>query len=367
MTTSYIDDALLTAIADAIIAKGGSSVQMTPAEMATAIANIPSGGGSDYLAEHLNKTLVTYRSTAVTKLRPYAFYCPSTGFDQLQSIDLPNAETNSNSDSTNAFAYCSSLQSVNLPKFTQVGDNMFRSCTALQNVTLGTLLGIGTNTFYGCSALSAITANFGSMTAIGQSAFYGSGITSMNCPECTSLGAQAFYNCGNLTSVLFPKVTSLARQTFYDCKKLATVDFTKVTSILSRALYACKLLTTLALPACTTFGESNSQNSPIDACSGLTELHLGENTVTIYTGTASGKAVFNGCSALERVIIDATAPPTLTAAPIYGTGSTVPVAGRVPPNFDAFYVPDASVSAYQTASNWATYASYIKPMSLLPS
>lgn len=45
MSKAIITEGLLDDIADAIIAKGGASAAMTPAEMASAIANIPSSGG----------------------------------------------------------------------------------------------------------------------------------------------------------------------------------------------------------------------------------------------------------------------------------------------------------------------------------
>ena len=47
MTKALITESTLTAIADAIRAKGGTSAALTPAQMATAIAAIPSGGGGD--------------------------------------------------------------------------------------------------------------------------------------------------------------------------------------------------------------------------------------------------------------------------------------------------------------------------------
>lgn len=47
MSKALITESTLTAIADAIRAKGGASGAMTPAQMASAITAIPSGGGGD--------------------------------------------------------------------------------------------------------------------------------------------------------------------------------------------------------------------------------------------------------------------------------------------------------------------------------
>lgn len=50
MSNVYLDDSLLTGIGNAIRAKAGTSGLLTPAQMATAIANIPTGGGGNVRA-----------------------------------------------------------------------------------------------------------------------------------------------------------------------------------------------------------------------------------------------------------------------------------------------------------------------------
>lgn len=59
VTESYLED-----IADSIRAKNGSSDTYTPAEMAIAIADIPSGGGSDEV--YVFCELVPYTNTNVS-------------------------------------------------------------------------------------------------------------------------------------------------------------------------------------------------------------------------------------------------------------------------------------------------------------
>ena len=46
MSNVYLDDSILTGIGNAIRAKSGGSSLITPANMATEISNLPSGGGS---------------------------------------------------------------------------------------------------------------------------------------------------------------------------------------------------------------------------------------------------------------------------------------------------------------------------------
>ena len=65
---------------------------------------------------------------------------------------------------------------------------------------------------------------------------------------------------------------------------------------------------------------------------------------------------FRGATSLREVIIEATTPPTLGANTFqYIDTSQLTI-----------YVPDASVSAYQAASGWSTYASIIKGISERP-
>ena len=70
------------------------------------------------------------------------------------------------------------------------------------------------------------------------------------------------------------------------------------------------------------------------------------------TITSIGDNAFWGCSRLETVIVRNTTPPTLGANVFYGTNSRLKI-----------YVPDSSVSAYQSA--WTEYASKIEPISNL--
>ena len=65
---------------------------------------------------------------------------------------------------------------------------------------------------------------------------------------------------------------------------------------------------------------------------------------------------FRGATNLREVIINATTPPTL------GTN----VFQYIDTSQLTIYVPDASVSAYQAASGWSTYASIIKGISERP-
>ena len=65
----------------------------------------------------------------------------------------------------------------------------------------------------------------GSVTSIGDSAFYNSGLTSVNLPDSvTSIGDFAFENCVNLVSITIPKsVTSIGNFALNLCSNLTTI------------------------------------------------------------------------------------------------------------------------------------------------
>lgn len=82
---------------------------------------------------------------------------------------------------------------------------------------------------------------------------------------------------------------------------------------------------------------------------GITTLNLPSTIIRI------GNYAFYGCLSLMEIISEADTPPTMDRSAIQGCTSLA-----------AIYVPDASVSAYQGASGWSTYASIIKPISQRP-
>ena len=55
--------------------------------------------------------------------------------------------------------------------------------------------------------------------------FYGSDLTTVNLPECTSIGTSTFYRCTNLTTVNLPECTSIGDTAFNSCTNLTTVIF----------------------------------------------------------------------------------------------------------------------------------------------
>ena len=141
-------------------------------------------------------------------------------------------------------------------------------------------------------------------TSTGTYAFYGDTLlTTVDFPAATQVGTSAFQNCTSLTTVDFPVATSISTSAFRNCTSLTTVDFPVATSISTYAFYGC---------------------------SALTSLTLSKNQVATLSST----------NALQGTPIAS------------GTGYV--------------YVPDDLVDQYKAATNWATYANQIMPISQKP-
>ena len=86
MATVLTNDANYTAIADAIRAKGGEGT-FTPAQMATAIANLPGGGAS-------NKVLTSAIITGTSEKIDISNYVNDDNFILFFGIDYSSFDTN---------------------------------------------------------------------------------------------------------------------------------------------------------------------------------------------------------------------------------------------------------------------------------
>lgn len=83
---------------------------------------------------------------------------------------------------------------------------------------------IGKNTFVRCKSLANF--DFTGITAIGESAFEASGLTTVTMPtQITTIGKYAFKECRTLQSVVIQEgVAAIEREAFYNCTSLETVE-----------------------------------------------------------------------------------------------------------------------------------------------
>ena len=260
---------------------------------------------------------------SLTSIGPYAFQgCSSL----IRVVNFENTQLTSIYD--RAFEVCSSLAEITLPAgVTSIGPYAFRNCTSLAEITLpASLTSIGDYAFRNCTSLAGITLP-ASLTSIGDGAFNG----------CKSLTSVVNFENTQLTRVIYGA--------FSGCTLLAGITLPDtLTSIYDRAFEVCSSLTEITLPA----GVTSIGNYAFNGCTSLAGITLPASLTSI------GGGAFNGCKSLQYIRIEATTPPTLSNT------------DAIPPTIRAIYVPDASVEAYQAATNWSSFASKIKGISEMP-
>ena len=213
-----------------------------------------------------------------------------------------------------------------------------------------------------CPALTAIFAPSNATTVI--SAYYcdslsyvilsstmkyapyidGSNISSIYLPSTiTTIGSNAFQNCRSLKSINIPtNVRTISSYAFKSCYSLASVVIKskKLTQIQSYAFYECYSLASINIPSSVTTIDSYA----FALCYSLASINIPSSVTTI------GERVFYQCLFLKTITCKATTPPTL--------GSDA-----IPSNIETIYVPDSSISAYKSATNWSSFSSKIKGIS----
>jgi len=136
------------------------------------------------------------------------------------------------------------------------------------------------------------------ITSIGNNAFDGCNIASINIPDTvTSIGQQAFSNCKKLTDINIPDfVTSIGESAFYNCESLTSITIPNfVTSIGQQAFSNCTSLASINLPRGLNF--TRIENNTFSYCTSLTSITIPNNVTSI------GDYAFIGCENLASITI----------------------------------------------------------------
>ena len=275
-------------------------------------------------------TTVTYdgQEYTVTSIGNEAFaYCYS-----LTSVQIPNSVTSIDSW---AFESCSNLNNVSIPNsVTSIGVCAFWCCSGLTYVAIpNSVTNIESQAFYGCSGLSymyipnsvtyigggAFTecSNLSSLVVAGDNPVYDSrencnaiietssntlvaGTASSVIPYgVTHIGDYAFQNNYSLTSIEIPEsVTSIGNCAFQSCGLTSIAIPESVTSIGYGTFEYCSNLTSVVIPNSVTSIESRTF-----AGAGLTSVEFPNSVTSI------GQESFSGCQNLTSVEI----PNSLTS------------------------------------------------------
>ena len=171
MAKYFVEDTSLTAVADAIRAKGGTTGELEfPSGFVSAVEGIEAGGsGGGYTIADIIENRITKVDYDGTSIAAYKFY-DDTG---ITEVSLPNA--------------------------TNVGERTFYGCTALKKVSIPKI------------------------TKINQYLFAYTAIENFYAPNAESLGMYTFRNCTNLIMADFPKLKSISNAAFNGCSNFKTL------------------------------------------------------------------------------------------------------------------------------------------------
>ena len=216
----------------------------------------------------------------------------------LEYVTIPN---NTVFTGNNIFGYCYSIVSVTLPKFTTtytVGGNAFSNCVSLKSVSIPiSIYSFGNSVFYYCYSLELLTIP----------------------SSITTFGTSICSNCLALESIIIPSaVSTINNSNFTYCSSMreATI-LSGATTINSSAFSNCHSLVSLTIPS----------------------------TVTSIAASA-----FTSCYGMAEYHFKSTTPPTLANTNAFNNIQSDCV----------IYVPQNSLTTYQTANNWSTYSSYMQ-------
>lgn len=250
-----------------------------------------------------------------------------TSFDELQYFTGVTFLGTGSMSTNGAFYGCTSLQSVKIPSsVTRLALGAFQGCSSLKSVgSLSNVKHIEIAAFKGCALEGEISLDSAEGT-IGYSAFEGNKFT-----KVASLG--------NATTL--DGTTPIGSGAFGHCENMQSIDLSKVQVLSTGALSYCNSLEEAILPMV-----ADIRMYAFYSDSSLKKVDIGSNVTHI------GTFAFNKCTSLATFICRATTPPTLDNINAFQNTNNCPI-----------YVPDASLEAYKTATNWKQYASRIKGIS----
>ncbi|WP_455632560.1 leucine-rich repeat domain-containing protein [Parabacteroides sp.] len=152
----------------------------------------------------------------------------------LEEVILPNTIKEIGSY---AFSNLSALRKVNMPESVeQIGESAFSDCSSLQKIDLSSLShlkDIGYSTFSSSSCVPASLKLPDGLEQIGSSAFYNTGVTSVDFSN-TSLnyiGSSAFYDCLITGDLLFPATLHSIEDRAFFSATLSSIKFKSSTMV----------------------------------------------------------------------------------------------------------------------------------------
>ena len=146
MAKYLVNDSSLTAVADAIRTKGGTTERLSfPDGFVSAVEGIQAGG--DEIVELLEGTITAFKNDNVTKIKERAFLgCSNLTFASCANLKIIEG----------SYAFSSTpIQGFDFPKLEYIGANSFKSCVNLERIKLPSVNSGGAYCFRWCSGLKS--------------------------------------------------------------------------------------------------------------------------------------------------------------------------------------------------------------------
>lgn len=140
------------------------------------------------------------------------------------------------------------------------------------------------------------------ITSIGSQAFRGSKLTSISCPNVTTIEAYGLDSCSSLVDVYMPKVTSLKNYAFQKCTSLVRMEFQQKITTQGAVWINCSALTTLILRGSTMSGLGNKNclnGTPI--ANGTGYIYVPDNLVDSYKANTNWSTYANQIKGLSEL------------------------------------------------------------------
>ena len=217
-----------------------------------------------------------------------------------------------------------------------VPEYVFYNMSGLQTVNLPNCSYVGSNAFQRCISLQSV--NLPNCGKLAFSAFQQcSSLQSIDLPNCVDLGEKGFINCTSLQTANLPICSYVQLSAFERCTSLQSVNIPMCERVESCVFYDCSSLTSIDLPICRLVGASVFQN-----CTSL-------QTVNIPMCSVIGISTFYTCSSLSVLDLRSTYSCSLSNSYIF---FKTPFASGI----GSIYVHNTVLSQFQNATNWTYFS-----------